>query len=244
MVEQSNYNIFEIDWFKEILQEDGPIEKVVRPDHATIKAYRGKLPDYLLQFWADHGWCSWSNGQYWLCDPALARPVLDYVFRGDPDLDPDRMIAYGYTAFGDIDIWYGDATIRLNLPMNKVRVEPREFDEEHQRYWTDEIIVGMRLSGRVAAVMAPWEDENLKNMMPQALERLGRLEWGEIYGFVPALSLGGRNTVDHLRKMPLVEHLVFLAAMEPPTLYDYTPPADGEGGFGTVTPRRKIGAQR
>ncbi len=62
MVEQSNYNIFEIDWFKEILQEDGPIEKVDRPDQATIKAYRGKLPDYLLQFWADHGWCSWSNG--------------------------------------------------------------------------------------------------------------------------------------------------------------------------------------
>lgn len=81
-------------------------------------------------------------------------------------------------------------------------------------------------------------------MMPQALETLGSLTWGQIYGFAPALSLGGRNILKNLQKMPLVEHLVFLASMELPTYYDYTPPDEGESGFGTVTPRRTIGPQR
>ncbi|MGO8105679.1 hypothetical protein AB9F46_35840, partial [Rhizobium leguminosarum] len=58
--------------------------------------------------------------------------------------------AFGYTAFGEIDIWYGDAMIRLNLLMNKVRVDPLGYNEEHQREWTDEVMLGLRFSGRFA----------------------------------------------------------------------------------------------
>ncbi|MDR9819165.1 GAD-like domain-containing protein [Rhizobium hidalgonense] len=104
----SNYNIFEIKWFDEFLSAY-KIDNITRPSGAEIEAYRGKLPDFLLRFWADHGWCSWSNGQHWLCDPSLPKPVLDYVSCGDPELDPAKMYAFGYTAFGEIDIWNGDA---------------------------------------------------------------------------------------------------------------------------------------
>ncbi|MER0240404.1 GAD-like domain-containing protein [Fulvimarina sp. MAC8] len=242
MAEDGVRGIFEERWFEEYLAAY-EIRNIIYPNRAQIEAYRGKLPDYLLQFWADHGWCSWSDGQYWLCDPALPKPVLDYVFRSDPEFDPEKMFAFGYTAFGEIDIWYGDATIRLHLLMNKVRVEPREYDLEHQRYWTDEIMLGLRFMGRFAPVTPPWEDDDYQNMMPEAVKRLGRLDWGEIYGFVPALSLGGPNSVDHLQKMPLVEHLTFLASVEPPILYDYEPPAVGEAGFGTATPVRPVGPQ-
>ncbi|GGD86855.1 hypothetical protein CO662_15720 [Rhizobium anhuiense] len=242
MAEKSNYNIFEIKWFDEF-RSAYKIDNVIRPSAADVEAYRGKLPDFLLRFWTDHGWCSWSDGQYWLCNTSLPKPVLDYVFRGDPELDPKEMYAFGYTAFGEIDIWYGDAMIRLNLPRGEVAVDNRGYNEEYQRRWTDEVMLGLCFSGRFAPVTPPWEDENQKNMMPQALETLGPLAWGQIYGFAPALGLGGRNILKNLQKMPLVEHLVFLASMEPPTYYDYTPPARGERGLGTVTPRRTIGPQ-
>lgn len=97
------------------------------------------------------------------------------INRGDPELDPEKMYAFGYTAFGEIDIWYGDATIRLNLPMNKVRVDQREYDEENKREWTDEVMLGLCFSGRFSPATPPWEDENRKNMMPRALETLGPL---------------------------------------------------------------------
>ncbi|WP_183735343.1 T6SS immunity protein Tdi1 domain-containing protein, partial [Rhizobium leguminosarum] len=128
-------------------------------------------------------------------------------------------------------------------PRGEVGVDNRGYNEEHQRRWTDEVMLGLCFSGRFAPVTPPWEDENRKNMMPQAFETLGPLTWGQIYGFAPALNLGGRNILKNLQKMPLVEHLIFLASMEPPTYYDYTPPARGESGFGTVTPRRTIGPQ-
>lgn len=236
------FDLFAIRWFAEFL---GAYETadVIRPSAEEIERYRGRLPDMLLAFWAEHGWCSWSQGQYWVCDPARVQPVIEHVFKGDPELDPSRMTGFGYTAFGEVDIWHGDSTIRLDLLMNKVRIDAPEIDERSGRRWTDEVLMGLRLTNRLAPAIPPWEDAKQRNMMPQALERLGRLGWGEIYGFVPALSLGGTNSVAKLHKQPLVEHLVLLAAVEPPILYDYEPPADGQGGFGTVTPGRRIGSQ-
>ncbi|MNL41323.1 GAD-like domain protein [compost metagenome] len=166
------------------------------------------------------------------------------MFLGDPELDPTRMIAFGYNAFGNVDIWYGDATIRLNLPNGMVRVEPRGYDEDQNRQWTDEVMIGLKLSFNVSPYVAPWEDEKYQNMMPQALKALGELEPGEVYGFVPALSVGGRNTVKNLQKVKLKEHLLLLASFDTPTLYDYAPPSEGGSSMGEVTPLRKIGAKR
>lgn len=46
-----------------------------------------------------------------------------------------------------------------------------------------------------------------------ALARLGGLKNDEMYGFLPALALGGPATLDHLQKVPAVEHLVMLAQL-------------------------------
>lgn len=97
-----------------------------------------------------------------ICDPSIFQPVIDYVFLGDSELDPTRMVAFGYNAFGNVDIWYGDATIRLNLPNGMVRVEPRGYDEGQKRQWTDEVMIGLKLSFNVSPYVAPWEDENTK----------------------------------------------------------------------------------
>ena len=243
MVEQPNYNVFETKWIEELLNAY-EIDHIVKPGAQIVERYKDRLPEILVKFWIEKGWCSWSKGQYWICDPSIFQPVIDYVFLGDPELDPTRMVAFGYNAFGNVDIWYGDATIRLNLPNGMVRVEPRGYDEVQKRQWTDEVMIGLKLSFNVSPYVAPWEDEKYQNMMPLALERIGQLESGEIYGFAPALSIGGRNNVEHLQKVKVAEHLLLLASLDSPTLYDYSPPSDGDGSLGAVTPRRKIGSAR
>lgn len=65
------------------------------------------------------------------------------------------MYAFGYTAFGEIDIWNGDAMIRLHLLMNKVSVDPRGYNEENQREWTDEVMLGLCFSGRFSPATPP-----------------------------------------------------------------------------------------
>lgn len=51
------------------------------------------------------------------------------------------------------------------------------------------------------------------NLFAPALKKLGRLKHDEMYGFVPALALGGPATLDHLQKVKAVEHLVLLAQL-------------------------------
>ncbi|HSI56362.1 MAG TPA: T6SS immunity protein Tdi1 domain-containing protein [Ideonella sp.] len=46
-----------------------------------------------------------------------------------------------------------------------------------------------------------------------ALRKLSRPKAEEIYGFVPALALGGPSKFENLEKLKIVEHLVFLAQL-------------------------------
>ena len=51
---------------------------------------------------------------------------------GDLELAPEKM-----HAFGEIDIWYGDATIGLNLPMDRVRVDQRGYKEHKREFYPE-----------------------------------------------------------------------------------------------------------
>jgi len=51
-------------------------------------------------------------------------------------------------------------------------------------------------------------------MFDEALGKLGPLEATQIYGFVPALALGGARQVSNLQIVSAVEHLTFLAQLD------------------------------
>jgi hypothetical protein len=236
------YNPFEEDWFPILLEGWGPPTKAVFPDTETVERYRGILPDELLEFWRTTGWGSWGRGKYWLCDPAVVQPVIDTVFKDDPEFDPSHMTGFGYNAYGEIDIWLGDgATMCFDSQTSYVSTKTRPYHERYERYYTDYMVLGYLFSDRFFPGSATFSDEQNKNMFPQALKRLGELDWGEIYSFVPALAMGGNFAVENLQKVPLLENLIFLAQLQLPTLYNYTEPAPGEPGFGSLTPVRQIG---
>ena len=48
-----------------------------------------------------------------------------------------------------------------------------------------------------------------------ALENLGKLRSDEMYGFVPALALGGAMELKNLQKVKTIEHLEFLSQLSP-----------------------------
>ncbi|BDM21800.1 hypothetical protein KMS_R15580 [Pseudomonas sp. LRP2-20] len=51
------------------------IEEVGQPMHrqevptSAIERYKGKLPDRLLQYWSEHGWCGYGDGMFWTVNP-------------------------------------------------------------------------------------------------------------------------------------------------------------------------------
>ena len=59
------------------------------------------------------------------------------------------------------------------------------------------------------------DSNDFDGMFHPAFKKLGRLKHDEMYGFVPALALGGPATLEHLQKVKAVEHLVVLAQLAP-----------------------------
>lgn len=57
------------------------------------------------------------------------------------------------------------------------------------------------------------QENDFDGLFAPALKKLGQLKHDELYGFVPALALGGPATLDHLHKLKAVEHLVLLAQL-------------------------------
>jgi len=54
----------------------------------------------------------------------------------------------------------------------------------------------------------------LDGRFAHAKQRLGRVGRDEMYGFVPALALGGASDVAKLEKVKAIEHLVLLAQLD------------------------------
>lgn len=57
------------------------------------------------------------------------------------------------------------------------------------------------------------ERNDFENMFKRAKKKLGVLKPDEMYGFAPALILGGPDTFDHLQKVKAVEHLMLLSQL-------------------------------
>ena len=74
---------------------------------------------------------------------------------------------------------------------------------------------GHELRNAVVFCALDREGNDFENVFTPALRRLGRIKYDEMYGFVPALALGGASSVDHLERVKAVEHLVMLAQLAP-----------------------------
>ena len=65
------------------------------------------------------------------------------------------------------------------------------------------------------------EGSDFDDMFNSALKTLGPLQPDEMYGFVPALALGGPSDLEHLQKVKTIEHLTFLSQLGPLTNWDF-----------------------
>ena len=62
------------------------------------------------------------------------------------------------------------------------------------------------------------DDESGQPLFKRALAKVGPLEEDEVYGFEPALVLGGKMRLENLAKLKLDVHLTILRQLASPTL--------------------------
>ena len=192
--------------FASFLSDFGPaIEKRYVPP-TSIDHYRGKLPDRLLSYWEEHGWCGYGAGLFWTVDPQEYEPVLEAWIGDTSFMEYDAFHIIARSAFGELYFWGEKSGDSLNVFSPGAYCIPRE-----SRFVGEEMDFGVQLF--FAALSR--EVNDFADLFAPALKRLGRLRHDEMYGFVPALALGGPSTLDHLQKVKAVEHLVLLAQLAP-----------------------------
>lgn len=198
--------------FEGFLEDFGPVIDKRHVPPSSIERYRGRLPDQLLAYWEEHGWCGYADGLFWTVDPQEYEPVLEAWIGETPFMEQDAYHIIARSAFGELLFWgerTGDSLkilpwFALAFPSNGSKKWVAEGGENDATRW---------FFGGKKRKYFEMEDENENALFAPALKKLGHLGAEEMYGFVPALALGGPSTLDHLQKVKAVEHLVLLAQL-------------------------------
>lgn len=193
--------------FEFFLDEFGPAFDRRDVPHSSIDRWRGKLPDQLLTYWGAYGWCGYAEGLFWTVDPSEYEPVAAAWLEGTSYASRDAYHIIARGAFGELYFW-GEKT---GCSLTIVAADALALPSRDRGPDLDKALRIFFSSGSPGA--NDFSDAEGKLLFKRALKKLGRLAHDEMYGFVPALALGGPPTLEHLRNVKAVEHLVFLAQL-------------------------------
>ena len=184
---------------------------------ATIDAYRGVLPDALLDIWENEGWCGYAKGLLWTVNPSDFDGLLQMWLRGTPFEKADRYHIFARTAFGTLYAWGERYNRRVTIDCAYAHIVAR-----HDRITTPVENPNRMLLGFFG--MSEREDYDMETesegewLFDQAVKKLGRLSSGQVYGFEPALAAGGRAQLSNLRRLRMDVHLAILREFAEPTM--------------------------
>jgi hypothetical protein len=174
-----------------------------------IEKYQEHLPDLLLTHWKDLGWSGYGDGIFWTVNPDEYHEVIQAWLEesGIENADTYHFIARG--GFGNLYLWQSHTGNRLNVNVIYARYLLRE-QSITSREAEDQ---------KVHAFFATVDRKNndVDDLFEQARKKLGPLQPDEMYGFVPAIALGGPGTLNTLQKVKSIEHLTLLSQLSPLT---------------------------
>ncbi|WP_249384016.1 GAD-like domain-containing protein [Chitinivorax sp. B] len=178
-------------------------DKTVQPvDSVLINAYRGLLPDSLLELWAKVGLGRYGDGLIQLINPDEYRALLCGWLMREED-EGDRL-PIAISAFGRVFYYRrlsddGDEDVAVLDPHYR---NGNVLDWSLDAFFNDTLCDGEAIESLLE-----------RGFFNQAVGRLGPLADGQIYFYTPALALGGVADVDHLDKGDAVVHLDLLLQM-------------------------------
>ncbi|GLO52626.1 hypothetical protein PPUN110474_40270 [Pseudomonas putida] len=134
------------------------IEEVGEPMHSqevpasTIDHYRGKLPDKLLQYWIEHGWCGYGDGMFWTVNPQEYEGVVASILESANLEKHDRFHLIARGAFGDLYLFGEETGFSLKIATHidryvgiKHELTAIDMDRQVQNFSPAEILIRMIL---------------------------------------------------------------------------------------------------
>ena len=189
----------------------GPAIETKVVSQRSLEKFKGKLPDQLLLYWREYGWSGYGKGLFWLVDPDEYEPVLEAWIGDTPFMEQDAYYVIARSAFGELFLWGTKNGPGLSIESNWGMIFPGSDAEAIKNGQADQLVKNFIAFQKVKNL--DMQDSFKKPLFDRALEKLGPLAADEMYGFVPALALGGKADLKNLQKVKAVEHLVMLAQL-------------------------------
>lgn len=194
-------------YFEDFLETFSPQCEVSDVSQSRLAEFRSSLPSALLEFWDEKGWSGYADGIMWTTDPVEFKPALEAWLEPSGILDKDIYTVIARSAFGKMFVWGKNSGMSIIIDPFDARVTTIEPNFDPSR--ADNALVAFFASKDKDYF--DFEDYKEKKIFSRALKKLGRLKSDEMYGFEPALALGGMPKIENLTKVKMIEHLVLLA---------------------------------
>jgi len=200
--------------FAFFLENFGPAFDRREVPEASLNRYRGKLPEQMLAYWQEHGWCGYAEGLFWTVNPEDYEALVDMLLEGTELAEQDRFHVLAKGAFGRLYLW-GEATagsLIIETYLLRYRFKVRENLQRD-----------LNFAAKFFFSTKKRDINDFSDYFEPALKKFGRLAYDELYGFVPAYPLGGSLEFNTLQRLKDVEHLMFLAQLDRLESYNFPP---------------------
>lgn len=192
-------------------------KRAVEPDYAT--QYKGRLPDKLLEYWAENGFAGYGDGVFWIVDPGEYKDVLDRWLEATPFKDEDDYHVVARTAFGALFVWGKKSGMGLQINAPHGIIFPDRSAAKRVQDTSEDFALQIFFEC-LTQKSVDFPNDQDKPLFKKALKRLGPLQEDEVYGFEPALALGGAASLANLRKLKIAPHLEILSELGPPSIME------------------------
>lgn len=168
---------------------------VEKPTAKFVARYQDRVPAELLEIWVNYGFGIFCEGYLKVVNPEDYADLLadTYQLTSTPSSAP-ALVLFA-TAMGDLLIWERGYLVLINYRRGQTKNLSKGLD-----FFFDDLADNWTLPNKLR-----WEP------YPAARARLGEPAFDECFGYVPLLALGGPETVEHLEKVKLQEHIALIS---------------------------------
>jgi hypothetical protein len=169
---------------------------VEKPTSEQLTRYRDHIPAEMIEIWEQYGFGVFCDGYLKVVNPDDYADLLaeTYQLSSTPSSAPP--IVLFATGMGDLLVWEIGYLALIDYRHGETSIVAKNFTL---------LFRNLADGGETLAEKFAWLP------YPAACKQLGEPAYDECFGYVPLIALGGPETVEHLQKVKLREHIALIA---------------------------------
>lgn len=197
------------------LEEFGNGKNAELPEDSFFSKNAGRLPSGFLSFIRQEGFASYADGIVWTLNPNKLGSYVNAWCNLLEPLSNAQYTVFGRSAFGDVyAIQEGSGKLVTVSFATGIVWCQKNFSKPSKRF-----DAGLQsFFGSAYPKDFDIEDDSGASLFEQGIALFGSIGPNEVFGFEPALAIGGEISVAALRKFRLDVHIDFLSQLSAPVL--------------------------